>query len=237
MPTDFYYHASDGSRSRPTNHTTIRKAACAPLRAAGAALRPPSSLRSSGGGRTPPTISPHPPARMRWPTPGRLRVPPAPLVGFASAGGATKVNGGTTYSGMYFELANDIAYTYNTQWDDDGSTAHNFGAMDFDGNSFYGTFDGKGHTISGIRIYNPNTYCQGLFGYLEGTVKNLTLADARITGGDYAGGIAGYNAGTIENCHVTGTVTVYAEQSSSNHGGIAGNVTYSGIVNGCTSAT
>ena len=75
------------------------------------------------------------------------------------------------YFGKYFELANDITYPHTTAWDDDTSQEDNFTAI---GNSstkhFDGTFDGKGHTVSGIRIYKPADPYQGLFGYLGGTV-------------------------------------------------------------------
>ena len=152
---------------------------------------------------------------------------------------ATNVNNGTTYSDTYFELANDITYPHTTAWDDDTSQENNFTTISNNSSAkrFEGTFDGKGHTVSGIRIYKPANPYQGLFGYIMGTVKNVTLADARITGKDNTGGIAGRNNGTIANCHAAATVTIYAAQSSTyNHGGIAGNVGFYKTVLGCTSA-
>ena len=118
---------------------------------------------------------------------------------------ATNVNNGTGYSGKYFELANDITYPHTTLWNDSTSQEDNFTAIGNSyANSFEGTFDGKGHTVSGIRIYKPYNRYQGLFGYLKyGTVKNVTLADARITGSYYVGGIVGYfRYNLIENCLV-----------------------------------
>jgi hypothetical protein len=133
---------------------------------------------------------------------------------------AADVNSGTTYNGKYFKLANDIAYTYTTAWNDDNSTENNYTAIgcklsnnDEDNHPFDGTFDGDGHTVSGIRIYKGESnilsnFNQGLFGYMQqhGTVKNVTLSDANITGYGNVGGIVGRKqSGTIENCLVIGT--------------------------------
>ena len=92
---------------------------------------------------------------------------------------------------------------------------------------YTGTFDGKGHTISGLYIDSDVKYV-GLFGYIgtNGTVKNLALADSSInssrSSGDYAyvGGICGKNDGSIENCSNSGTVTGNADNI--NVGGICG---------------
>ena len=132
---------------------------------------------------------------------------------------AADVNSGTTYANTYFKMTADIAYTYTMAWNDDNSTENNYTAIgcklsnnDEDDHPFEGTFDGDGHTVSGIRIYKggsdqfSNSY-QGLFGYMrQGTVKNVTLSDANITGYGNVGGIVGrQQSGTIENCLVIGT--------------------------------
>ena len=57
--------------------------------------------------------------------------------------------------------------------------------------AFTGTLDGQGHTISNLVIRAPESKYAGLFGYLEGTVRNLKLEQVSVTGGRYAGGIAG----------------------------------------------
>lgn len=73
---------------------------------------------------------------------------------------------------------------------------------------FTGVFDGNGNTVSGLSITEADSYA-GLFGYNNGTIKNLTVAgniDVTMSGGEsrvgYVGGIAAYNAagGRIENC-------------------------------------
>jgi hypothetical protein len=142
---------------------------------------------------------------------------------------AERVNSGTTYEGKYFKLMNDLTYTHTTAWDDAASIENNYTAIGNGTHPFEGTFDGDGHTISGIRIYKGgNTQgdqCQGLFGWIEGggTVKNLTLADARITGYTNVGGIVGSNHGIIENCHVLSNVAIHTVQiGANNHGGIVG---------------
>ena len=166
---------------------------------------------------------------------------------------ATDVNGGNTYSGTYFKMTADIAYAYTTAWNDATSTESNYtaigcclGNISTKHHPFSGTFDGDGHTVSGIRIYknSGNVWTdsfQGLFGYVEnGTVRNVTVADARITGEQNVGGIAGWvyeDGGTslVENCHVLGNVAIHAvADNSAKHGGIAGSV--KGTVSRCTSA-
>ncbi len=85
-----------------------------------------------------------------------------------------------------------------------------------------GTFEGQGHTVSGMTITSGGTY-RGFFGQVkEGTIKNLTV-EGNITGANYAylGGIAGrINAGSIQNC----ISRVDMQGSASFTGGIAGEV-------------
>ena len=161
---------------------------------------------------------------------------------------ATNVNNGNDYSGKFFKLGADI--TYSTEGL--AETESNYTPIGMYRNqiysSFLGTFDGDGHTVSGIRIYHEgfqegttssdeNNSSLGLFGVLgeEGTVKNVTLADARITGLRFMGGIAGHNFGTITNCHVLNNVIIHTHQYSMAIGGVAGG-NQSGTISGCTSS-
>ena len=82
-------------------------------------------------------------------------------------------------------------------------------------NSYTGTFDGGGHTITGLTVTTNDKYA-GLFGYLgnfnnaAATVKNVVMDGIQITcnhRSGYAGGVAGYSWGTIENCSVSGSVS------------------------------
>ena len=102
-------------------------------------------------------------------------------------------------------------------------------------NSYKGTFDGGGHTITGLAV-TTNDQFVGLFGYLNraGTVKNVVMDGIQITCNHrlgYAGGVAGFSwGGTIENCSVSGSVsgTVYV-------GGVVG-AQWGGSITGCSSS-
>ena len=101
-------------------------------------------------------------------------------------------------------------------------------------NSYTGTFDGGGHTITGLTV-TTNDQFVGLFGSIgyAGTVKNVMMEDVQITSNrslDFAGGVAGYSDGTIENCSVSGSVsgTVYV-------GGVVG-AQWEGSITGCSSS-
>ena len=101
-------------------------------------------------------------------------------------------------------------------------------------NSYSGTFDGGGHTITGLTVTTNDEYA-GLFGRLgkAGTVKNVVMEGVQITsnhGSGLAGGVVGYSVGTIENCSVSGSVsgTVYV-------GGVVG-AQWGGSITGCSSS-
>ncbi|MCL2105038.1 MAG: leucine-rich repeat protein [Kiritimatiellaeota bacterium] len=103
---------------------------------------------------------------------------------------------------------------------------------------FQGTFDGGGHTISGLWIkmdVNALDY-QGLFGYVDGgTIKNLGVGIADdgvgIYGRWYVGGLVGMASGaTIADCHVTGGILSGA---SSYVGGLVGRADSSTSITNC----
>lgn len=97
------------------------------------------------------------------------------------------------------------------------------------GSQFTGEYDGQSFEIKNLTI-NSNLAYIGLFQYLVGTVKNVTLTNASITStGTYtyssAAGIAGYLAnGTIQNCGVSGSVSLTGAAAYSYTAGIAGSV-------------
>ena len=139
---------------------------------------------------------------------------------------AELVNGGKT----------DINITLDTDIDLTGKDWMPIGT-DYD-NSYTGTFDGGGHTITGLTVTTNDQYA-GLFGYLgnfgnaAATVKNVVMDGIQITcnhRSGYAGGVAGYSWGTIENCSVSGSVsgTMYV-------GGVVG-VQRDGSITGCSSS-
>ena len=136
---------------------------------------------------------------------------------------AELVNGGKT----------DINITLDKNIDLTGKDWTPIGT-DYD-NSYKGTFDGGGHTITGLTFTTNDEYA-GLFGWLNraGTVKNVVMEDVQITSnqiyGGSIGGVAGYSWGTIENCSVSGSVsgTVYV-------GGVVG-AQIDGSITGCSSS-
>ena len=154
---------------------------------------------------------------------------------------AKKVNGtgiysknGNFYAGQFFNLGADITYTHKAANEEGADTESNYTPIRI----FCGTFDGKGKTISGIRIYQSGNNL-GLFSNISsGYVQNVTISDARITGQHNVGGIVGENAGIIKNClvigtSVAGTSDVGAIVGINDHGGHLDNNHYSGcIING-----
>ena len=136
------------------------------------------------------------------------------------AGLAYLVNSGTSFNGKTIYLDADLnMYWY--QWVPIGNTYY----------AFTGTFDGQGHTISGLYFNNNSSTNVGLFGVLGyqtsgGIVKNLSIADSYIRGGSNVGGIAGQLAGVglsnVHNCTVASDVYVSAADGAV--GGIAGNL-------------
>ena len=136
---------------------------------------------------------------------------------------AELVNGGKT--DINITLTADIDLT-GKDWTPIGT--------DYD-NSYKGTFDGGGHTITGLTFTTNDEYA-GLFGWLNraGTVKNVVMEGVQITSnqiyGGSIGGVVGYSWGTIENCSVSGSVsgTVYV-------GGVVG-AQIGGSITGCSSS-
>ena len=127
----------------------------------------------------------------------------------------------------------DINITLDTDIDLTGKDWTPIGT-DYD-NSYKGTFDGGGHTITGLTFTTNDNYV-GLFGYLNraGTVKNVVMEGVQITCnqiyGGSIGGVVGSSWGTIENCSVSGSIsgTVYV-------GGVVG-VQIGGSITGCSSS-
>ena len=98
--------------------------------------------------------------------------------------------------------------------------------------TFFGVFNGNGHTISNLYI-NTEENNKGLFSILGttrqidnilqrvGEIKNVGLLDVDVQGGASVGGLVGRNSGTIISSHVTGTV-----KGSINVGGLVGENSY-----------
>ena len=69
-------------------------------------------------------------------------------------------------------------------------------------------FEGNGHTITGLYINRPATDYVGLFGATKAgaIIRNVSLKDVSVRGGEVVGGLVGNNVGTITSSYVTGTV-------------------------------
>ena len=136
---------------------------------------------------------------------------------------AELVNGGKTDINITLDKNIDLT---GKDWTPIGTSAHN---------SYKGTFDGGGHTITGL-TFTTNDENVGLFGHLNraGTVKNVVMEGIQITSnqinGGSIGGVVGFSWGTIENCSVSGSVsgTVYV-------GGVVG-AQWGGSITGCSSS-
>lgn len=147
---------------------------------------------------------------------------------------AELVNGGESYADKYFKQTADISYSHTSEWNDTSSDEDNFTPIGTASLHFKGNYDGNGYTISGIRIFGSNH--TGLFGVMDGgTIKNVTLANTRITSGDRTGGIVGLKYGSMEQCHVKADVCIHAPYGNiDDHGGVVGwNCT--GSITACTS--
>ena len=156
-----------------------------------------------------------------------------------------QLNGVRNHLGAHFKLTTDIVFnnkdfTPDGLYYNDGTGWAPIGSKE---TPFTGSFDGNGHTISGLKQAiagreNSHTYA-GLLGYIQNAViKNLGMLNSDIyvtqsTSSNfyraYAGSIAGYvtTSSTIKNCYSTGSV-----RSNSYSGGISG-YTYHSTISAC----
>ena len=115
------------------------------------------------------------------------------------------------------ELTADITLDSSEAWKPIGNSTNNGGT-----DAYSGTFDGKGHTISGLNVTGEFVYA-GLFGTVkDGTIKSLTVAGKVSPSNSQCivGGIVGYASNAVikncsNHCSVTGRATSII-------GGIAG---------------
>jgi len=103
----------------------------------------------------------------------------------------------------YFELTTDIDLR-------DLGTARFQRIGTTHGGPFVGVFDGKGKTISNLRLYSEDESYLGMFGIVdaaEARIVNVTLLDPNVAGdnGRYVAALVGLLCnGTVANCHVRG---------------------------------
>ncbi len=115
------------------------------------------------------------------------------------------VNAGNTYKDKTIKLGTDL-----------NMYSHNWVPIGTDQRPFEGIFDGQDHTINGIVVNRSGSAYNGLFGYVGGydnqsalgIVRNVSLKQSSITGGDYTGGLVGYLLyGKVENCFTDASVS------------------------------
>lgn len=121
------------------------------------------------------------------------------------------------------KLLADITINEDVSGSDATSQKYKWTPLGTDSSKYTGTFDGNGHTISGLYI-NSTAANTGMFGRIgsSAVVKNLTLADSVIRSTkNYTGAITGYidDAASVTNCHTKNSVQVTAAKFT---GGIVG---------------
>ena len=132
------------------------------------------------------------------------------------------------FPAAHYRLQNDIVFPKTNE------TSSNFTPLFSDETMFGGVLDGSGFAIENLAIENKDTFYTGLFACVgeNGTVKDLTLKNAAVSGTNYVGGIAGYALGKIINCSFSGTIACLTENEYNVYlGGIAGKA--ENDLNGC----
>jgi len=156
---------------------------------------------------------------------------------------AQEVGSGSYWSwDLYFILTNNIYLNDTYDWENWGSYEDASDALNAGINSwtpigtddyytydkaFMGYFDGCGFAVFGIYINSDEDY-RGLFGYSEGSIRNVIVVQSYIKGGSYVGGIAGYGYeiyGCVNAGNISGSL-LYDEYDGPYYGfyigGIAG---------------
>lgn len=128
---------------------------------------------------------------------------------------AQAVNGGK--KSIKARLMNDITVNKNTQWTPIGTND----------NRFKGTFDGHGHTISGLTCTDTSKNYVGLVGFADdATIQDVTVQGSSFNGKDYIGAVCGF----IVDGYITGCTNSGSTVSGSwKIGGIAGKAKYTNV--------
>ena len=116
--------------------------------------------------------------------------------------------------GAYYKQTADIDASQTLEW----NSGQGWSPIGNSTTNFTGSYDGQGHTISGLYI-NRLVSGIGLFGVSTGSFSNLGVINLNISGGHNTGGLVG-QGGNISNCYTTGTVNGYQYV-----GGLAGSGT------------
>ena len=127
---------------------------------------------------------------------------------------AKLVNGGERDASAV--LTDDIVLNEKIEVDENGTVTNQEELSEWtpigsiiSGDPYEGTFNGDGHTISGLYIDSSSANYQGLFGRVDtgGKVQNLSVSGSvSVSGSDHVGGVVGLNLGTVINCAFSGSV-------------------------------
>ena len=142
---------------------------------------------------------------------------------------ALEANGGEAYANTYFRMEDNIQITTSPKWKAIGSNQTTLNT------SFKGTFNGNNKTISFTTLELEDLRYAGIFGVINGTVSDLTVAGNITYEGVHCvnlGGVAGRVLTTLTNCHHIGDVIGHSTSTNEIYaGGVAGNST---SLEGCT---
>lgn len=127
------------------------------------------------------------------------------------AGLAMLVWDGNNFKDITIELTEDLDLSAYSNWVSIG------GEVGYSIKAFAGTFEGANHCIYNLKINDPSSLSQGLFGRNNGIIRNLKMQNSQVFSNTAVGLLAGINDGTIQNCEINGKAT-----GNEYIGGIAG---------------
>ncbi len=152
----------------------------------------------------------------------------------------SSVASGNSFEGSLFIQMNDIDMS------DISDESWVFSPIGTQTSAFKGIYDGNYYLITNLNISYSTLGYVGLFGYTDGaTIRNLTIYNGTLTGGQYIGAVAGYASNTtftnVNNylCSVSGTnyvggVVGYADNCTflgcSNQATVSGSSMVAGLV-------
>ncbi len=108
-----------------------------------------------------------------------------------------------------YQIAADIDASSMTNYRPLGDCGPSNNCMiNLDRNSFQGTIDGRGYTISNLTVSRPDNGGISLIGVLgrQGVLLNMTLTNVNIEGAGGVGGLVGSSFGMVYNSYVEGTI-------------------------------
>jgi filamentous hemagglutinin family protein len=153
------------------------------------------------------------------------------LAGSVTGGDLQGMQGGLATN---YALGGDIDASETSGW----NAGAGFTPVGTLGTRFSGSFEGLGHSVSGLVINRPaSSEPSGLFGATssEAEIRNLTLSGGSIVGADQSGSLVGYNRGVIENVFSSASVSATSRVGGLvgvNDGWIAGSAAQGGVSGG-----